>query len=140
MMAHVGREVANLSNLIKRTIDQLLNEQGITSLHSWIMIYLKKRESQPVYQRDIEMEFDIRRSSVTSVLQTMERNGLIKRISVKEDARLKQIILTPKAYAITEEIGKSIDKFENSLTADIPQDDLNIFLDVLSKMTSKISS
>ena len=49
---------------------------------------------EPVFQRDIEREFSITRSTVTNILQLMERKGYIQRLSVPQDARLKQLVLT----------------------------------------------
>ena len=48
----------------------------------------------------IEKQFDIRRSTVTNILQGMEKQELIIRKSVNNDARLKMILLTDKAKNI----------------------------------------
>jgi DNA-binding MarR family transcriptional regulator len=63
-------------------------------MHGWILRYLYSRRGQPVYQRDIERDFAITRSTVTNILQLMERKGYIRRESVPEDARLKRLELT----------------------------------------------
>mgnify|MGYP000774081076 FL=1 len=47
-----------------------------------------------MFQRDIEREFSITRSTVTNILQLMERKGYIQRLNVPQDARLKQLVLT----------------------------------------------
>ena len=57
-----------------------------------------------VYQKDIEEEFRIRKSTATGILQLMEKNGFISRESSKKDARLKRIVPTPKAEALRPEI------------------------------------
>lgn len=64
------------------------------SCTGWIIEYLYRHRDEPVFQRDIEREFSITRSTVTNILQLMERKGYIQRLSVPQDARLKQLVLT----------------------------------------------
>ena len=70
------------------------NVDNVTPMHDWIMSYLYWHKNEAVYQRDIEREFSITRSTVTNILQLMERKGYIERQSVPQDARLKRLILT----------------------------------------------
>lgn len=91
---HIGKELGNVTNRIRRYIDNETSKYGITHMQAMIIRFLKNRDDSPIFQRDIEKEFDIRRSSVTSVLQLMEKNGFITRTSDRSDARLKQIRLT----------------------------------------------
>ena len=50
-----------------------------------------------IYQKDVEKEFQIRRSTATGTLQILEKNGFIRREPVKQDARLKKLVPTDKA-------------------------------------------
>ena len=54
-----------------------------------------------IIRKDIEEEFQIRKSTVTGILQLMEKNGFIYRESVEKDARLKRIVPTKKAEAVS---------------------------------------
>ena len=71
-----------------------------------------------MFQRDIEREFSITRSTVTNILQLMERKGYIERQSVPQDARLKRLVLTEKGACIHEKTMQSLhqtDEFVESL-------------------------
>ena len=57
------------------------------------------RNGRDVYQRDIEQWFNIRRSSVTALLQGMAQDGFITRCAVEKDARLKRLVATDKGRA-----------------------------------------
>ena len=61
-----------------------------------------------MFQRDLQAHFSVRRSTVTGLLQLMEKKGLITRSSVAQDARLKKIQLTPRAIQHHERIVASI--------------------------------
>lgn len=139
-MVQISKEVGNLSNNIKRTVDAKITAitSDITGFQSRILHFIGFC-GHDVYQRDIEEEFEIRRSSVTSVLQTMERNGLIERVSVEQDARLKKIILTSKAKDLIRRIGEAIEEFEASLMEDLSQEEIAVFMHVIHKMMAKLN-
>ncbi|MFA9465231.1 MAG: MarR family winged helix-turn-helix transcriptional regulator [Velocimicrobium sp.] len=136
----IGFEVRTLSNLIKRKIDHMTAEEepDITSMHGWIIGYLFDNKDIDIYQRDIEEHFTIRRSTVTSLLQLMEKRKLIIRQSVSGDARLKKIVLTKKSLLIHERMCFRLDCFEESLISGISSEDVEIFKKVVEHMKQNI--
>ena len=93
----IPAQIRRVDNLIFRKINQFARENDVeqaTPMHGWIIEYLYRHRDEPVFQRDIEREFSITRSTVTNILQLMERKGYIQRLSVPQDARLKQLVLT----------------------------------------------
>lgn len=48
----------------------------VTLMHGWIMGYLYHNQGKAVYQKTIESDFNIRRSTVTTILQLMEKKGI----------------------------------------------------------------
>lgn len=139
MHIHLGKKMSHVNRQIHRCINARVDQFGITGLQSHIINHIQKNRDRDIYQKDIEEEFDIRRSSVTSVLQTMEKNGLIERVSVEQDARLKKIVLTPKAIKLASAIKKSIHEFENQLAEGITDDEIETFLTVLNKITNNMN-
>ena len=68
----IPAQVRRVNNLIFRKINQFHRENNVdnvTPMHDWIMSYLYWHKNEPVYQRDIEREFSITRSTVTNILQ-----------------------------------------------------------------------
>ena len=93
----IPAQIRRVDNLIFRKINQFTRANGVeqaTPMHGWIIGYLYEHRDTPVFQRDIEREFSITRSTVTNILQLMERKGYIQRQSVPQDARLKKLVLT----------------------------------------------
>ena len=58
--------------------------------------FLYCNKDKVICQKDIEQEFLISRATASKMLQSMEKKELITRKELKEDARLKQILLTKK--------------------------------------------
>ena len=117
----IPAQLRRVDNLIFRRLNQFSRANGVeqtTPMHGWIIEYLYRHRDEPVFQRDIEREFSITRSTVTNILQLMERKGYIQRLSVPQDARLKRLVLTEKGACIHEKTMQSLhqtDEFVESL-------------------------
>ena len=85
-----------IDNLVRKLMDRHItaDKQGLTIMHTWIVGFLYNNPDRAVYQRDIEREFRINRATVSGMISLMEQKGLIRRLSVSHDARLKKLELT----------------------------------------------
>lgn len=140
---HIGREIKALNNQIKRVMDSRLgqfapNDDGPTGVQGMIIGYLYYRRDQDVYQRDVEAEFHIRRSTATGILQLLEKKGVIERLPVPSDARLKKLVLTPKALAVHEQIAKEIEAMEAQLVRGLTPEEVDAFFNTIKKMRRNI--
>lgn len=135
----VGRMINMISHQLKRRMrthgdeDNLTNMQKLV-LHSILFGSLER----DVYQKDLEKEFQIRRSTATGILQLLEKNGFVYREQVKEDARLKKIVPTEKAIGLREQILRNIRYMERLLREGIPEEDLETCMRVLEKMSANL--
>lgn len=119
---------------VKRQID------NVTGTHGYIVGYLKSRDGEDVFQRDVEKQFSMRRSTASSILALMEKNGLIERVSVPYDARLKKIVLTDKAneyIALFEDEGKAL---EGILSQGFDPEELSVLDEMLKRLANNIST
>lgn len=133
----VGFEIKTVHNLLKRDFEKRLNYEkmkNITGVQKWVIGYLSEHEGEDVFQRDLEEEFSIRRSTATGILQLMEKNDLIVRVPVSYDARLKKLVLTQKALDIQYEINREIQAHDKKLRNGISEEELEVFFKVMNKI------
>ena len=100
-----------LANLIKRDVEKSCNKLGferVKGVNGWAIAYFYENRGNNIFQKDFEEKFSIRRSTASVILKNMEQKGLIMRVSVESDARLKKIVLTEKAIEIHKKILKNI--------------------------------
>ncbi len=137
-----------LNNEIRRCLDKIIRsgpeldipgEHGnITCTNRWIIahLYASELEGRCVYQRDIEKEFGITRSTASKVLILLEKKGYVKREGVSHDARLKKLILTDKSREMSRAMHESAVKIEESLIEGFTKEELetlNGYLDRVQK-------
>lgn len=133
----IGFDIRTLSILIKRYIDGSATKQyvdNLTGTHGWVIGYLYDNRDHDVYQRDLETQFSIRRSTATGILQLMEKNELILREPVGIGRPLKKLVLTEKALDIHKMVEEDRKRTEEQLTKDIDAQELAIFRKVLKQM------
>lgn len=136
----IGYEIRVLNNTIRNSINSMKLNKAIesnphtTRLHAWVIGFVFHSKN-PVYQKDIETEFQIKRSTASNLLTSMEKNGLITRRSVDHDARLKQVILTDKARKMHETFLVTAKKVEENLVRGLSDEELRSFFSTLDKIS-----
>ncbi len=111
---HIGFEIRWIQNLIEATMREKRERNGfcVTQIQHWIINYLDHRSNQDIYQKDLEEEFHVSRATISSTLQVMEKNGLIIRSAVQQDARLKKLTLTERAIEFKRQARQNVDELE----------------------------
>ena len=130
-------ELKSVVNLICRQFVQPPSNAGeeyLTPVQVWVIEYLYENQHKDVFQRDLEAEFNVRRSTVTGILQGLERKGLIQRESVNQDARLKKLTLTDEAVIIHKDMLHKVALMEQKMTEDITDEEWIVFYQVLEKI------
>lgn len=133
---HMGRLIHILSHqMLRNTPARVVESNDLTVMQKHVLNHiLLETLHRDVYQKDIEEEFQIRKSTASGILQLMEKNGYIYRESVKQDGRLKRIVPTKKAEDIRPVILDHINKTEKLLLQGISQDHVKLCKQVLWKM------
>ena len=137
----IGKKIIILSNQVKRSLDRAAEDSGITGVQARVLGILgeAQKNNRDVFQKDIEEKLRIRRSSVTGILQLMEKKGLISRESVPYDARLKKIMLTKEAMKLEDHLHDNIYRFEEKLTKDVTTEDLETLLRVMDTLSKNMN-
>ena len=139
---HIGYAVKSLSRRIDRTIENIpvAGESGkLTGVQFWLLSFLFRNEGRDIFQRDIESEFKIRRSTATELLHSLEAGGFIRREPVGYDARLKKIVLTDYAEDVRRRIQAQVERAEEMMTHGFTQRELDDFFDYIARFKQNLS-
>ena len=138
----LGLHISKINHIISRSLDSaVINtiDNNLTVSQAYVIDFISmKGDNQEVFQKDLEKEFDLKRSSISLMLNNMEKSDLIKRVPVAEDARLKKIVLTDKSKDLYEKISRAIDSVEDRLCENITPDELKVFKRVLNKIRNNL--
>ncbi len=136
----VCSELRQLSNLISREIlsENTHVKEFISDMTGWILSYLAGHEGENVFQKDIEDVFAIRRSTVSKKISLMEQKGLVRRVSVPYDARLKKLEITEKAREIIAPVMNNAASVEGRLTKGLTDDEMDTLCYLICKMRTNL--
>lgn len=132
-----GREVQNVANRFRRLGDENLQKEGITISQLRVIAFVSFH-GDGVCQKSLEEHFDIRRSSVTGLLQNMEKSGLLVRRSSETDARVKIVSLTEKGKALDEKLQSYIQGLESDLMQGFDPDEKKLLSSFLQRMLKNL--
>lgn len=100
-----------------------------------MIIYESKQE---VCQTDIKEYIACNKSTLSSVLDTMEKNGLIVRQESSSDSRKKIIVLTDLSKELVEKVKKDKAFVEAKLFEGISKEEYVFFNNILEKMRNNL--
>ncbi|KJY65144.1 MULTISPECIES: MarR family winged helix-turn-helix transcriptional regulator [Bifidobacterium] len=130
MSEDYGKRIKRAANLMSRSMDAYAAQYGLTGTQMSIIDFLG--ESQDHTQRDIEMEFDIRPSTTTKILQRMQTSGLVAAKRDPRDGRQRIIAPTAKARGLQKAVRDYIDSQQKAMDRRFNQRDLDAFDRVLA--------
>lgn len=138
MASDVAHLIKVASNEISRGINTFARQYGLTGTQVQIIHYLAISSDKNIYQKDIENEFNIRRSTATNILKTMEKNELILRRNIKPDSRSKQIILSDKSKELQDAIADFMTTNDQKILSAIGTLERHSFVRALKKIPQKL--
>lgn len=141
---HFGRCINRLSHAIRYTLNTKLTEDGVylTGEQCRLLGYINRRTEagESVYQRDIEREFGVKRSTVASILANLEKSGYISRKGDESDGRVKMVVLTEKGTSIDKVVKENIEVMEREIARGMTEEEKKIFLSLLKMATENVRS
>ena len=136
---NVSYAVRMLLNQMRRfSENHLPYDAEIPPAQGRLIGYVKHHPDRDIYQRDLEQEFQIRRSTASALLKSMERNDLIRRVPVPQDARLKKLILTPRAEAFSQKVEEEIARREAQITQGVSEEEMTAFFATIAKFEENL--
>lgn len=135
----LGFQLKTTVNMMERKMNNVIMSNGdedMTPMHGMILEFLICSQDREICQRDVEAEFNITRSTVTSILKLMEKKGYILRRGVDYDARLKCITLTPLGVELHQRVDFSIRQMEEILSTSLTEEEFQQLMILLDKVKS----
>ena len=139
----VGRRIKIINNLMKRSMDKFFGQRPdrATLMHTWILGFLQNRQDagKDTFQKDIETEFSINRSTTSEMLKLMCKNGMISSVPVDYDARLKKIVLTEKSLKVNQELSRKMNELDKILIKGLSESEVETFLKLCDKLIDNLN-
>lgn len=137
----MGKEIRSLDNMLMRNLFCQVKKFGLdemTVMHGWIIGFLYNNRDRDIFQKDVEAEFSIGRSTVTNILKLMEKKGYIRREAVPQDGRLKRLVLLDKGMALNQTMRELAARLDADTMKGITDEELDVFYGVIRKLKENL--
>jgi len=85
-------------------------------------------------QKDLEKDMRLATSSITNLVQGLEKKGLIFRVDSATDGRAKELHISEKGWAMREQLGRNRADWQLALTSALSDKELAVMVKLLRKM------
>ena len=140
MNQNIGNKVRIVHNYIDKYFHSSWEKAGIepTRMQCATLHYLRRHKDEDVFQKDLEAAFSISGATVTNILKVMEKDGLITRIPVEKDARLKKLVMTEKGMQYDEVARTNVTRLETGMEKGFTEEEITRFREYLDRLTQNI--
>jgi len=136
---HITYKIAYLSRLHKRKIDQDTLKYGLTAEQGRLILFLNDCKDEPVYLKDLEKSFKLRKSSLNSLVNNLEKNGCVIRVTNQNDNRLKELKLTTLGEEKVQLLRKSFKDNEEITRKALTLEEAQNLSNILDKLIANIN-
>ena len=143
MENHVGYQLKALDHMFRRHMQAMMRQNGfedMSLMNGWIIEYLAYNEGKDTFQKDIEKNFKVGKSSIAGTLKMMEEKGYILRQAVEGDARLKRVCLTDKGKTYVHKMELGREYMEKKVCEGLTEEEMSLFFKITRKMQDNLSN
>lgn len=137
----IGYQLKAFDHVFRRSMEANIRKngfEGMSAINAWIIDYLMENEGKDIFQKDIEKNFKIGKSSIAGTLKMMEEKNFIIRQPVQGDARLKRVCLTDKGREYARKMEQGKDEIEQKVCRGLTREEVELFFDIIKKMQDNL--
>ena len=133
----VGHSICMTAHLFERAINQELAPEGITFRQTQVLAW-QALEGTALSQSELAERMNIEPPTLVSVLDRMERDGLLVREACPNDRRKNLIRLLPKAEAVWKTIVACAERVRERAVNEMPTEDVETLHRLLGQVQANL--
>ena len=122
---------------VRRRLEALGRDEKITGPKRGIIQKIGDSKN-PILEKDVVSSFNLRKSSVSELISSLEADGFIERIRSEDDARCKHIKLTAKGQEAYKDGLEHLNTVQNEIVCVLSEKELNELNELLDKIIKNI--
>lgn len=127
------RCIMKLASVVRTTLDSFVDGSVVTPMEARALLFVATAK-EDICQKDIEREYGLSRATVSELMQSMEQKGMIVRRRSALDRRRNCIAVCEAFRPMVTAMIEEMNGVEDALAADIPEEDVEVFLRVIRTM------
>lgn len=131
-----------LHNAHRCAVDAALGRFGVREFGQPFILFMLEREGDGAYdtQRKISQRLGVSPATVTASLQSLEKQGCIRRVSCESDMRRKRIEITDAGRDAAAKCRRAFQSVDESMYEGFTQAELDTLAGFFERMTANLRS
>ena len=137
---NLGMLIQSAQNSMTKRFVQNVHNSGLDiSMDQWLVL-------GPIWQLESPSQKDLGeiclrdKPTITRIIDSLEDKSLVVRVSDQIDNRIKRVILTKAGKQLFYDVLPIMEKTREEVRGDIPEEDIEVFKNVLSKIIKNLNS
>mgnify|MGYP003817867549 CR=1 FL=1 len=135
---HITGAIMNFSRQLRQESDRILQENDINTLQARILCFVSRNEKEPLCQRDFQEKFFARGSTISGIVDTMEKEGLLSRIPEERDKRKNRVVLTEKGKTAANRCHAIFEDIDRQVTSTLDGKEAERFISIMGKLQTSL--
>lgn len=127
-----------LAGAVRSAVESLVAHEGLPSMAAFNVLSVLAGDPAPLRPSTIAERMLVTRPTVTGLLESLERRGLVRRSHDPTDGRSRSVELTPAARRIVDRLVPAMHRFERDLMTVLSDDELASLLDYVARLQHRI--
>ena len=132
--ANLEKQLLQMRDAFRHHQNEIRKKYKISANEMEIILYIS--DFGPQRMKAVGEQFKIKFSTLTSLVDKIERLNLVKRVNSKEDRRSILVTITKKGKKMLDEYNSQIRSLADKITEIAQNDNLPTLVETLSKATS----
>lgn len=134
---NLGFYIQRISRLITYKHNEMLEEEGITFSQFKVLMTLWEKDHRT--QNEILEEILVKPSTLSGLINILEKKKLLIRTVDTKDGRIRRISLTEKGRSLEKISLQIIDDLEKEISKSISEDEKEILIEMLSRIKETLT-
>ncbi|WP_268800194.1 MarR family transcriptional regulator [Pseudomonas huanghezhanensis] len=132
-----GMQLAHTSRGWRAELDRRLADLGLSQAR-WLVLLHLARFTEPPTQRELAQSVGVEGPTLARLLDSLEKQGLVRRQAVLEDRRAKKILLDDSARPLIVEIETIATALRHELFVGVDEEELRVCMQVHAKILANL--
>lgn len=132
-----GAQLAQLSRSWRAELDRRLADLGLSQARWLVLLHLARFTEAPT-QRELAQSVGVEGPTLARLLDSLEKQGLVRRQAVVEDRRAKKIVLDASANPLIERIETIATALREELFTDVSEEEIRLCMSVHARILANL--
>ena len=127
-----------LVGAVQSMVERLLMAEGLPSAAAFNVLSVLGGDPEPLRPSVIASRMMVTRATMTGLLDTLERRGLVRRQPAPGDGRARAVALTARGREIVDRLVPAMHRFERELMTALPERELGRLRSMVAALQARV--